>query len=206
MKKTSADKDALLAMLKAGDFQAIINKAEQKRGMVRILIGLSYDKETLHSWRAMDAIGRITLIESPEKVRIILQRLLWMMREESGTNPWSAAEIVGEIIARNFEPFKDIIPIVICFAEEPIMRAGSLRAMWRIASVAREHVSEFAGIALTYLNDKDPQVRGYAALALGACGYGDTENALSALKDDSAGFLLYIDNELKNVKVSDVIV
>ncbi|KKM80443.1 hypothetical protein LCGC14_1339770 [marine sediment metagenome] len=144
MGKLSVLKDDLEGMLASGDMEGIVSKAGHERGVIRTLIGMTYDKQRASSWRAMDAIGRITANEKPEKVRNTLERLLWMMREESGTNPWSAVEIVGEVLTRNHEPYKDIIPIVINFAEEPIMRAGSMRAMYRIGTVRPDLVREFA--------------------------------------------------------------
>ena len=190
-------------MLASGDMEGIVSKAGRARGVIRTLIGMTYDKSRASSWRAMDAIGRITANEKPEKVRNTIERLLWMMREESGTNPWSAVEIVGEILTRNHEPYKDIIPIVINFAEEPIMRAGGMRAMYRIGTIRPELVREFAPLAIRYSADADAQVRGYAALALGVVDAPEKSDALWRLRADHAAFLYYEDSTLREITVRE---
>ena len=203
MGKRSVLKDDLEGMLASGDMEGIVSKAGHERGVIRTLIGMTYDKSRASSWRAMDAIGRITANEKPEKVRNTLERLLWMMREESGTNPWSAVEIVGEILTRNHEPYKDIIPIVINFAEEPIMRAGGMRAMYRIGTIRPELVREFAPLAIRYSADADAQVRGYAALALSVLDAPQMNDAFLRLRADHAAFLFYEDGTLREITVSE---
>ena len=183
--------------------EGIVNMSKHRRGVVRTLIGMTYDKARASSWRAMDAIGRVCEAEPEHKARDTVMRLLWMMREESGTNPWSAAEIVGEIVARNTGPFEDIVPIVITFAEEPIMRAGAMRARSRIGAQRPELVREFIPLALEHMEDKDPQVRGYAALALRAAGGFVDAGALSALAGDDAYFMYYDGSRLRLITVSD---
>ncbi|MCK4910535.1 MAG: hypothetical protein KAR83_02785 [Thermodesulfovibrionales bacterium] len=203
MKKTSELKNAIEEMLANGDIEGIVNMSKHARGVVRTLIGMTYDKARASSWRAMDAIGRISAAEPEHKARNTVMRLLWMMREESGTNPWSAAEIVGEIVARRTASFEDIVPIVITFAEEPIMRAGAMRAMSRIGAQKPELVREFIHLALEHSADKDPQVRGYAALALRAAGGADAEALLEGLAGDSEDFLYYDGRDLCQLHVSD---
>ena len=186
--------------------EGIVNMSKSRRGVVRTLIGMTYDKTRASSWRAMDAIGRTSAAEPEHKARDTVRRLLWMMREESGTNPWSAAEIVGEIVARNTDVFEDIVPIVITFGEEPIMRAGAMRAMSRIGAQRPELVREFIPLAIEHMADKDPQVRGYAALALRAAGgpeAGEALERLAGLAGDKADFLYYDGSRLCLITVSD---
>ena len=197
-------KNLISKLLLDGDLDAIVDLARGTRGVTSTLTGLTYDKSELTSWRAMDAIGQISATESSARVRITLERLLWMMREESGTNPWSAAEIVGEIVARTPEPFEDIAPIVVTFSEEPIMRAGAMRAMYRIGASRPDLVQEFAPLAVLYSSDADPQVRGYSALALGQVESPDKSATLKRLSSDNAPFLFYDLEDLRNITVADV--
>ncbi len=192
-----------MGMLASGDMEGIVSQYGLTRGVVRTLIGMTYDKDSVSSWRAMDAIGRISAAAPEHKARNTVRRLLWMMREESGTNPWSAAEILGEIVARNTGPFQDIVPIVISFASEPIMRAGAMRAMYRIGSQRPPLVREFIPLALEHTGDKDPQVRGYAVLALRAAGGSEAQSALEALAGDEEGFPFYDGKDLRRVTVSE---
>ena len=203
MARKSVLKSALEGMLASGDIEGIVSQYGHTRGVVRTLIGMTYDKASVSSWRAMDAIGRISAAGPEHKARDTVMRLLWMMREESGTNPWSAAEIVGEIVARNTGPFEDIVPIVITFSEEPIMRAGAMRAMSRIGAQRPELVQEFVPLALEHSADRDPQVRGYAALALGAARGVDVEALLEGMAGDNEPFLFYDGKDLRHLTVSE---
>ena len=199
-------KKELGRLLAAGDFDGIQDMARVRGGVVRALIGLSYEKQEVSAWRAMDAMGRICAGEPESQVRNTIERLLWMMREESGTNPWSAAEILGEILHRKPDRFTDIIPIVITFADEMIMREGALRTMWRVGQVRPELVAELAHVPLEHCEDENPQVRGYAALALRVLKEGapGRDAALSILSGDKAGFLLYDNTQLVETTVSSV--
>ncbi len=190
-------------MLASGDIEGIVSEAGHTRGVVRTLIGMTYDKASVSSWRAMDAIGRISAGLPEDKARNTVMRLLWMMREESGTNPWSAAEIVGEIVARDTGPFEDIVPIVITFSEEPIMRAGAMRAMFRIGAGRPLLVQEFIPLAIEHSGDLDPQVRGYSALALGAAGGPEAHDQLEGLAGDEERFLFYDGRGLRPITVSE---
>jgi hypothetical protein len=196
-------KGLLEKLLTRGEIDAIAREAGSFPAVVRSLIGLSYDKARVESWRAMEAIGRITAGQPAGKARNTIERLLWMMREESGTNPWTAAEIIGEIVAGNPGPFEDIVPIVVHFAEEPIMRAGALRAMYRIGSVSQDLVRELVPVALEHMGDADPQVRGYAALALGAAGAPELKEMLNPLSADTTEFLFYDGGELRPISVGE---
>ena len=99
-----------------------------------------------------------------------MQRLLWMMREESGSNAWTAGQIIGEIVSRTPKPLEDIAPIVVSFHDEPILRPGALWSLYRIGSVRPDLVAEFGPVAEEYLDDPSPLVRGLAVLALARSG------------------------------------
>ena len=100
-KTTKAIRQKILALLDEADYDAIISLSDKHPSLLRLLISMTYDKGKTTSWRAMDATGRLTSRMPDEKARHVIQRLLWMMREESGSNPWSSAEIIGEIIKNN---------------------------------------------------------------------------------------------------------
>ena len=66
-----------------------------------------------------------------------------------------------------------------------------------------EFLQEFVPLALEHSSDKDPQVRGYAALALRAAGGADAEALLEGLAGDSEDFLYYDGRDLCQLHVSD---
>lgn len=190
-------------MLDRADFDSMLSLETSKTATVRALISMSYDKERELSWRAMDAIGRMVALMGTDKGRLIVQRVLWMMREESGSNSWTGPEILGEIVARSPKPFKDIAPIVTSFHDEIIMAAGCMRAIWRMASSDAALLEGFDHIALDHIAPEErPEVRGYAALALGALGAKRHEQALMSMKSDERKFKFYDSGELRQITVS----
>jgi len=175
------------------------------KGLVaRTLLGMAYDKEALECWRAIDAIGRLVAVMEPEKARTFVQRVLWMMREESGNNAWTSAEILGEIVARNPGPNEDIALIVISFHDELIFRAGSLRALARIAGIRPDLAADFRKVPEQYLSDPDPAVRGYAVVALIALGAAENRVALETARSDGDGFMYYENGRLESVKIGEL--
>jgi len=203
MPDTSAGslKHEIESYLEQEDYEGLSALKRGKGLLARTLVGMAYEKADLISWRAIDAIGRIAALMEPGKKRTFVQRVLWMMREESGNNAWTGAEILGEIVARDPGPNEDIAPIVISFHDELIFRAGSLRALARIAGVRPDLAEAFRDVPAQYLSDPDPAVRGYAVLALIALGINDNRDALEKAASDNDEFLLYEDGRLESVAV-----
>lgn len=195
-------KTELQALLLKGDFDLIARMNKGKGLIARTLIGMSYDKAELTSWRAIDAIGRLAAEMEPEKLRTFVQRVLWMMREESGNNAWTGAEILGEIVTRNPGANEDIAPIVISFHDELIFRSGCLRALARIASVRPDLTEAFRAVPADYLDDPDPSVRGYAVAAMIALGADTQKDGLQRAVSDKGSFEYYADEELKTVSIA----
>jgi len=197
-------KKELGAYLDAGDYDGLMRLNKGKGLVARTLLGMAYDKESLECWRAIDAIGRLVAAMEPEKARTFVQRVLWMMREESGNNAWTGAEILGEIVARNPRANEDIAPIVISFHDELIFRAGSLRALARIAATRPDLAEDFRKVPEQYLSDPDPAVRGYAVVALVALGAADNRVALERARSDGDGFMYYENGMLESVKIGEL--
>jgi hypothetical protein len=197
-------KTGLQDLLERGDFDGILDMARKRATIVRTLISLTYDKQRLISWRAMEAIGRITAQWDTEKTRNLIQRLLWMMREESGTNPWSAGEIISEILRQNAKHFEDIIPIVISFHDEPILRIGALWCIHRVGAVRPDLIESWAGVPREYLHSSSPTERGHALLALSTIGAEKCRTDIEALISDGAPFTYYDGKEMVETTIGEL--
>lgn len=160
-------KSELKRLLNAKDYEGILELSRTKRNLFGHLVAMTYDKGDVIAWRAMEAIGAITARMSPEEGRTVIQKVLWMLREESGNNAWSGPEILGEILRANPQPYRDVIPVLVSFHEEEFFRPGTLWAMYRIAMRWPELIEPFSDIAMEHIGSPDPSVRGYAALVLG---------------------------------------
>lgn len=164
------------------------------RGLFRLLISITYDKTDVLCWRAIEVTGIIAgeiAKTSPDVIRNLAQRLLWMLRDESGNNISSAPEMLGEIVRNSPDSFADIAPVIASFHDELMLKPGVLRAVFRIGEVRPDLISISTEFTDPFLRDEDPLVRAYALLISGAYKLRGTIPAVSALKDDRSIVKLY---------------
>ena len=196
-------KDVLRGMLKRKDFDAIVELSRTQGSLTRYLLAMTYDRADVISWRAIEAIGRVEALNPPDKLRNHLQRLLWMLREESGNNSWSAGAVIGEVLfCRKAERIEDIVPIVISFHDEPMFRVGALWSLYRVGLVRPDLVEEFSQVPVEYIGDSDPLVRGVAVLAMTGLIRKEYAPHLEAALTDKAEIMGYEGGELSVTTVS----
>ncbi len=183
-------KEGVVKALQEKNYAALGEAARTGRGIFRVLISLSYDKKSVISWRAIEAVGLAAghmAARDPEAVRNLAQRLLWMMRDESGNNPWSVPEMLGEIVINSAGLLADLPPIIASFHDEEMLRPGVLRALVRIAGSRPDLVTASFALVEMYLNDSNPAVRTYAVMLGGRLHLTELLRAIEPLtKDDSA--------------------
>jgi len=198
----------ILPLLKEKKYDEIAEIAKKNtRGMFRLLIGISYDKRDVLCWRAIDVTGIIAgeiAKTNPDVVRNLAQRLLWMLRDESGNNPSSAPEMLGEIVRNSPDAFADIAPVIASFHDEVMLRQGVLRAIFRIGEVRPDLIGVSGDFIEAFLRDEDPVVRAYALLIAGAYKLRETLPVISARKDDVDAVTLYRDGDFFSVSVGDI--
>ena len=201
-------REEIIRLLEDNNVSALQELGRRDSGIFRTLISLAYDKQQILSWRAIEAVGFIAgqIAETNyDKIRNLAQRLLWMLREESGNNPWSAPDMLGEIVRNAPERFSDIAPIISSFHEEEILHTGVLRAMFRIAEVRPSLVADQVGIAYEYLNCKDALARAYAALLIGRLKPEGYREALEPLLHDNDEAVLYEDSGFRTCRIRDLV-
>jgi HEAT repeat protein len=197
----------IVSALKRRDYDGLIGLWIRHHQVIRILISMTYDKKDIIAWRAMEAIGHITKAmsrENPEDVRNLAGRLLWMMRDESGGIGWSAPEILGEIIRNNPELCSDLVPVLMSFHEEQMLRAGVLWAAGRIAEAHRELVLSAMPMIVSYLDDPVPYVRGMAVWALSKMKVRGHEAPLRGLISDTGVMIIYDDGEFRERTIGEL--
>jgi hypothetical protein len=172
---------------------------------------LSYDKQDVTSWRAIEAMGVVSRTFSNGKTDLLrdtVRRLLWSMGEESGGIGWSAAEMLGEIVSGDPDAFNDIIPILWSFKEEEMFRAGIVWAMECIAAVRPDLVAFIMQDLPGMLEDSNPVVRGYTARLMGilpgALNAESGRQKISKLLDDISTVPVYNDGQLVTRSVGDI--
>ncbi len=126
-------KDALIKR----DLEKVARYALESPRTVGILFNLSYDKDSIITWRAVEAMGvvaRALTERSHEEGRELMKRLLWSITEESGGLGWSSIEMMAEVVVRSPEVFSDIPLLLPEYYDEPVFRDSVLYALWRIVS------------------------------------------------------------------------
>ncbi|MEW6109580.1 MAG: DVU0298 family protein [Nitrospirota bacterium] len=195
------DKREVIRLLEEKKYADIYGIAEKDAGrMFRSLISIAYNKEELVCWRAIEVMGIIAgkIAETrPEVTRNLARRLLWMMREESGNNPWSAPEMLGEIIRNSPEGLSDLVPVIGSFHEEDILRQGVLRAIFRIGEVRPELIKFSEPIIALYLKDEDPVTRAYAILITGMLKLNKYVDIIRSFVNDESPVKIYKDSYLR---------
>jgi len=198
-------KEGVIALLEERRLEELAGLVAQKKGILRYLNRLLFERDTLLRWRAVEAMGAVAdrlAGENPEAVRVMLRSLLWSINDESGGIGWSAPECIGEIIYRRPGLFGEFASIIISHAEEEMLRRGVLWAAGRIAQagpgLVREEVKDLAG----YLDDPDPAVRGYTIRFLSIMGERPEPARHRPLLEDGARVPLYEDGRLYEVRVA----
>jgi len=140
----------------------------------------------------------------PSQVQKIIARLLWLLNEDSGSFGWGAAAALGEIGRHELSVVIDIIPMFCGYLEETFSRAPMLWGIGRLAEVHPGELDEVRPFILPYLEDKDPQVRGLSAWALGKLREQDARGRLEKLLDDEGPVELYDKGELRRTTVAQL--
>lgn len=198
----------ILQLLEEKKYDEIMELAKKNtKGVFRLLIGVTYDKSDVLCWRAIEATGIIAgeiTKTSPEVIRTLAQRLLWMLRDESGNNLSSAPEMLGEILRNSPDAFADIGPVIASFHDELMLRPGVLRAIFRIGEVRPDLISVSGEFIEPFLQDEDSVVRAYALLIAGAYELGENLPVISALKNDTASVTIYSNGDFLTMSVGEL--
>jgi HEAT repeat protein len=196
--------------LAEADFQEVARLALENKKVFGILISLSFNKEDIVSWRAIEAMGSaaglVTSEKDPEMVRNAVRRIIWSAREESGGMGWSAPELLGEIVYNAPRAFRDIPPLIVSLHnedEEGVFRRGVLWALGRMAEAGINEIAGSQALVLSSLSSTDSRIRGLAAYAAGKMGVRQAVDTLKDLSGDSEQFMIYQDANLVQTTVGE---
>lgn len=194
-----------MALLEKRDYSGMFVIAKKERNIFRVLISLTYEKEKLICWRAIEAIGLVVselTKEDPSSARNFVQRLLWMMRDESGNNVGSAPEILGEIVRNSPDAFSDIAPIITSFHDEDMLRRGVLRALVRISEIRPDLLKTVSFSFLhDYIEDVDAVIRIYSAMLAGYMGLKEYISDLERLSTaDTSSEKIFRDGDFVEIR------
>jgi hypothetical protein len=183
-------REQIVALLEAGDFPGLTALAGEESGVAAILMQFLYEPGALLYWRALEGLGRVAG-SHPQQVHNLINRLLYLLNEDSGSTGWGAAAALGEIGRHRVALVKEIIPMFVGFLEEPFSQEPMLWGVGRLAEVHPELLGEVLPEIVTFLTSPEPQLRALAAWGLGKARYRPAATLLEALTRDDQPVELY---------------
>ena len=193
----------IVVLLQSGDFPGLTALAGHESGVAAILMQYLYEPGTLLYWRALEGLGLVAGSQ-PEQVHKLINRLLYLLNEDSGSVGWGAAAALGEIGRNRVALVQDIIPMFVGFLEESFSREPMLWGVGRMAEVHPELLHEVLPEIVPFLTNTEPQLRALAAWGLGKAGYRPAADAIRALTGDQSPVELYDQGRLLATTVAQV--
>jgi hypothetical protein len=201
--KRSQLREQIVSLLQAGDFAGLTTLAGQESGVAAILMQFLYEPGALLYWRALEGLGLVAG-SHPQQVGKLINRLLYLLNEDSGSNGWGAAAALGEIGRNQIRLVQEIIPMFVGFLEEPFSQEPMLWGVGRLAEVQAELLHEVLPEIVPFLTNSKPQLRALAAWGLGKARYQAASGAIQALTGDEHPFQLYDHGRLLDTTVGQV--
>lgn len=201
-------KNRLAAALNSQDYEEVARLALTERQALRKLMTMAGDKSDVLSWRAIEAMGiaaGAVAQHNTQRVRNLVQRILWSAREESGGMGWSAPELLAEIACASPKQFADIPPIIVSLHTEDEEKVFLKGVLWAIARMALAGIRDVPGaeeVVLASLDSDDPQVRGLAVRAAVIAGASASREKMQKIAADDSRFIIYEDGELVEATVA----
>lgn len=196
-------REILAAFLKEQDFAALVELAEREKAVADVLLQFLYDPHDILQWRAVEGLGHLAGAR-PELVRPVINRLLWLLNEDSGSFGWGAAAALGEIGRHQISLVRDIIPMFCGFLWENFSREPMLWGIGRLAETHPEALAEVVAAIMPLLTDANPQVRGLSAWCLGRIGVQGAREAMQGLLEDQEPVILYDQGDLRRTRVGEL--
>lgn len=190
----AARKEAARGLLTNRDRQGLLIWADRDRGPLRVISALLFDDEPLVRWRAIEAMGAVAgrLAESaPDKARRQVQRLLWLMNDESGGLCRVAPEAIAEILFHLPAVLPEFGPMLPTYFDEEPFERGSRWAVARLGHLGAELFSHGTAGLVASLDDPDPVIRAYSWLALIVLRAEVPSNIHAKLRTDRATVPIY---------------
>lgn len=167
---------------------------------------LLYTPDDRLRWEVIDVLTKVckkVMGERPDLVSKLIEKEL-QNAAYPGASPWGALETAGVLISLNPDLFGGFIPVLLGFLHQENLRKGFAWAIGKVAAVKPDAVKYAHEVIRSFLRDKDREVRGHAALALGEFGFdGGVIEDLEKLESDGERFQVWRDGEMGEITVAE---
>jgi hypothetical protein len=185
------------------------------RQVVNPLFSYLYSLDEPIKWRAVSVMGAViarSAEENMESARIVMRRFIWNLNDESGGIGWGSPESMGEAMALNLALADQYASILLSYInpdgnylEHEDLQPGVLWGIGRLAHARPGHMGDAVLFLQPYLESDRPVLRGMAAWVAGALPSDRTISFLNSLKNDTAGFKLYQEGVLEEMRICDLV-
>jgi hypothetical protein len=196
--RKSFSKKEVEALVEKYDLGALLNIAETDPRIIRDLKRLLYSVEKPIRWRTADILGKVSARiarKDPATISKLLQGLFTALSDTAASS-WGSIDAIGEIIAHNPKQFAGFMPQLYPFVKDRALLADVLRALGKIAAKQPEIIRKKSFYFMPLLQDRNPEIRGYATVLLGNLGAKEAKDDLTKLQEDDAPLDIYSDGEL----------
>lgn len=208
---------ALIAeLLQSDDFQTRLEECLDlpARRVINPLLSFLYSADERVKWRAVTVVGCVMARMADadmESARIVMRRLMWSLNDESGGIGWGAPEAMGEIMASHHKIAEEYYRILISYIREDgndlendLLKRGVLWGLGRLASVRPHLVKDSAEHLLSYLESRDPILRGLATWVMGFLHPIEFRRHLEHLLGDQARVQIYQNGALNHFRICEL--
>ncbi len=205
-RKHPLSKKRVEKLVEGYEIDPILNAACEDKKVIRYLQRLLYSGDTLFRQRAAEILGKAcaTIGErDPGIISKLLQGLFYSLIDTAAFPP-GAFEAIGEIISQRADLFGGYAPQLYQFLADETRKAQALQALGKIAKsspdILRKHTFHF----FIYLEDSDPDVRGYAGWLMGNLGAREAKGDLEKLLQESHEIEIYENGNIERKSVGQV--
>lgn len=185
----------------------LIAIAEQDTRVITALQKLLYSVDEIIRWRTIKMLGMIAEKlgdKIPGSISNLLRRLLSATDDTSSGSGWGAIETIGEIVNSRPDLFGEFTQPLISFLEKGQNKKEVTWAIGKIAEKKPELVKYVFLDFISFLNDPDATVRGYAAWSLGNIGKQEAKENLKNLENDKSQVSIFENGEINKKTVGQI--
>jgi len=202
----SLSKKQVEDLVKTQKINPILMAAREDNRILRYLQRLLYSGDDQFRKRAAEALGRACGVvgqRDPGTVSRLLQGLFYAITDTAAFS-WGAFEAIGEIIGNRPDLFGGYAPQLYQFLGDPPRKGQALQALGRIAQASPEILRKHTFHFFAFLEDRDPEVRGYAAWLMGNLSAHEAEKDLQKLLHEAHELEVFEHGNLEKKTVGQI--
>jgi len=114
-------------------------------------------------------------------------------------------DAAGEVIAAAPSIFSGYIPELYKFLGDESLKPRVLRALGRVAETHPKLLPKRPTYFVPFLQDNNPETRGYAAMLIGLLNARETRDDLEKLQEDTGELQIYVAGQLVRKTVGEIV-